>query len=37
LWRDGGTLVLLVTGLVLGAVAALDWIGYSTFVVLAWP
>jgi len=35
-WRDVAAVVLLVTGLTLGAIAALDWVGYSTFVVLTW-
>lgn len=37
MWRDALAVVLLVTGLALGGVAALDWVGYSTFVFyLTW-
>ncbi len=36
MWRDVAAVVLLVTGLTLGAIAALDWVGYSTFVLLTW-
>jgi hypothetical protein len=34
--RDGLTVVLLVSGVVLGAIAALDWVGYSLFVLSTW-